>query len=108
MYRAQIIGNLTDDPKSSQKDDMIFCNFAVAHSNRATGKTEYLNIVALNKLATICLEYLSKGSQVFVSVDTAPKVSTWMDKDGNPKASVKYLAREVEFLNSNQKQEQVS
>jgi single-strand DNA-binding protein len=68
-----LIGHLGQDPElrytpAGQKN----CRFSLATSKKfitdgeARERTEWHNIVAWNKLAEICSEYLHKGSQVFI------------------------------------------
>ncbi len=53
------IGNLTKDPTMTENGDTKFCNFSIAVNER-NGDTSYINVVAYNKQAQACMDYLKK------------------------------------------------
>ena len=103
LNRCQFIGNLGKDPELSYTASGI----AVAKFSIACGeswkdkdgnkqeKTEWINIVAWQKLAEICGQYLKKGSKVFVS----GKFTTqkW-EKDGVTRYSSQVVIDELLML----------
>ena len=50
---------------------------------RAAGRTEWHNIVAWNKLAEICGQYLKKGKLVYI--EGAIRTDSWDDKESGQK-----------------------
>ena len=99
-----IEGNLTRDPQfgNSQSGTAII-KFSIAN-NQDFGqnkKTNFVDIVAFNKLAEICGKYLAKGSRVLISGELSQ--STWKDKDsGQNRSKFEVVANQVEFLSSPQ------
>jgi single-strand DNA-binding protein len=73
-------------------------NFSVAVSDGwgENKKTEWINIVAWDKLAELCSNYLHKGSKVLVVGKYQSR--QWEDKDGNKRTAVDVVARDIEFL----------
>lgn len=78
-------------------------NFSVATNEKWTSKdgeknerTEWHRIVAWNKLAEICGEYLSKGRQVYI--EGKLQTRKWEDRDGNTRYTTEVVAREIVFL----------
>ncbi len=80
-------------------------NFSLATNEKWTDKsgqkqekTEWHKIVVWGKLAEICGQYLTKGSQAYVE----GKIQTrqWQDKDGQTKYTTEIHAHTVQFLGS--------
>lgn len=107
LNRVQIIGNLGADPelKYTQNQTPV-CSFSVActdkwtdkQSGEAKEKTEWIRIVAWNKLAENCSKYLAKGRQVFVEGKFTTR--QWEDKDGQKRWTTEVVAQDVQFLGS--------
>jgi single-strand DNA-binding protein len=60
--------------------------------------TEWHNIVAWNKLAEICGEYLTKGKQVYI--EGSIRSRQWEDPSGNKRTSYEIVARQMTMLGS--------
>lgn len=60
--------------------------------------TEWVSVTAFGKLAEICSQYLTKGSQVFVS--GRMKTDKYTDKNGVEKYSTKIIADRMQMLGS--------
>lgn len=58
--------------------------------------TEWHQIVAWNRLAEICSEYLAKGSQVYI--EGRIRTNEWEDQDGNKRSKKEVIASTVQFL----------
>jgi len=78
-------------------------NFSLATSERwksKTGekveKTEWHKIVAFNKLAEICGEYLTKGKLVYI--EGKVQTRSWEDKDGIKRYSTEIVANNMTML----------
>lgn len=101
LNKAFLLGNLTKDPelKHTQKGTPV-CSFTVA-TNRAwtdeqgekKEEVEFHRVVAWSKLAEICSNLLSKGSQVFV--EGYIQTDNWTNRDGQPMHTTKIVAREM-------------
>ena len=62
-------------------------------------KTEWHTVVAWDKLAEICGEYLRKGSQVYF--EGSLQTRQWEDQDGNTRYNTEVKAREMLMLGGN-------
>lgn len=88
LNRVQLIGNLTRDPELRYTPNgTAVCSFGLA-TNRSwvtdTGEkreeTEFHRIVAWNKLAELCSQFLVKGRKVYVEGRLATR--NWTTKEG--------------------------
>ena len=78
-----LVGNLGRDPETRfTKDGKAVTDFSMAVTERKGQDAEWFNIVAWEKLAEICGEYLKKGSQVYI--EGRQKTESW-EKDGEKK-----------------------
>jgi len=104
INKAILIGNLGGDPeiRYTQSGTQV-ASFTVATTERFKGKdgqmqenTEWHRIVAWNRLAEICGEYLHKGSRVYIE----GKIQTrkWQDQSGNDRYTTEIVAREMKML----------
>ena len=106
LNRAQLIGNLTRDPELRYTPNgTAVCSFGLA-TNRSwktdTGEkhdeAEFHNIVAWNKLAEICSQFLVKGRKVFVE----GRISTrkWTGQDGTQRNTTEIVISDMILLDS--------
>jgi single-strand DNA-binding protein len=104
INKVILIGNLGADPevRYTQSGTPV-ASFRIATSERRKGQdgqfqeqTEWHNIVAWDKLAEICGEYLHKGMRVYIE----GKIQTrkWQDKDGHDRWTTEIVAREMKML----------
>jgi single-strand DNA-binding protein len=83
VNKVILVGNLGRDPEMRfTKDGKAVADFSIAVTERKGQDAEWFNIVAWEKLAEICGEYLKKGSQVYV--EGRQKTESW-EKDGEKK-----------------------
>jgi single-strand DNA-binding protein len=61
-------------------------------------RTEWHNIVAWNKLAEICGEYLTKGKQVYI--EGSIRSRQWEDQSGNKRTAYDIIAQRMQMLGS--------
>ena len=59
-------------------------------------KTEWHNVIAWNKLAEICGEYLSKGMLVYIEGKLTTR--TWEDKQGGKRQTTEIIADTMKML----------
>jgi single-strand DNA-binding protein len=99
-----IVGRLTRDPDLSYtQSGSAVCRFSVA-VNRSSGPaaegqddtTSFFNVVAWNKTAELCKEFLSKGKQV--GIDGRLQQRRWSGTDGAKRSSVEIVANNVQFF----------
>lgn len=105
MYQQiTIIGNVGRDPELRYTNSGIaVCDFSVAVNRRTKNQageqideTTWFRVTAWRQLAEVVAQYLKKGRQVMV-VGTV-KASAYLDKAGQPAATLEVTANEVKFL----------
>lgn len=106
VNKVIIIGHLGRDPEMKYTPSGVpVANFSIATSetwkDKNTGekqeKTEWHRIVAWNRLAEICGEYLKKGSQVYL--EGKLQTRSW-DKDGETRYATEIVAQSMQMLGS--------
>ena len=99
MNKVFLIGRLTRDPQASTLDSgRSYCRFSIAvdrFSRDRENSVDFINIITWNELASNCVKYLAKGSQVavFGSIQTGS-----YEKDGVRRQTFDVRADQVEFL----------
>lgn len=106
VNKVILIGRLGKDPevkytpsgapvaKFTLATDEVFKDRAGEQQRR----TEWHTIVAWNKLAEICGQYLTKGKQVYV--EGSIRSRQWEDQSGNKRTAYDIVAREMKMLGS--------
>ena len=101
LNKVMIIGNLGKDPelRYTQRGTAV-CNFTVAvnrpgRMDEATGQrtedeTEWFQVVAWDKLAETCNQFLAKGRKVYV--EGRLQTRSWEGQDGQKRTRVEVLA----------------
>lgn len=103
LNRIEIIGNCGKDPEMRfTPNGNAVVSFSVAVNSKFGEQetTEWFNIVAWNKLAESCNEYLNKGKQVFV--EGRLQTRKWDDQDGKTHYRTEIIANKVLFLGRKQ------
>ncbi len=104
LNRVQLIGNLTRDPELRYTPNgTAVCSFGVATNRNWTtdagekkDDAEFHNIVAWNKLAELCSQFLVKGSKVFVEGRLATR--TWQGQDGQQRNKTEIVISDMILL----------
>ena len=104
INKVILVGNLGQDPELRYTGSgTAVCNIRLATNESykdANGewveRTEWHSIVAWARLAEICNEYLTKGSQVYF--EGSLQTRNYEDKDGNTKYVTEIKAREMMML----------
>ena len=106
VNKVILIGRLGKDPevkytpsgapvaKFTLATDEVFKDRAGEQQRR----TEWHTIVAWNKLAEICGQYLTKGKQVYV--EGSIRSRQWEDQSGNKRTAYDIIARDMKMLGS--------
>ena len=114
INKVILIGRLGKDPeikytaggapvaKFSLATDEVFKDRAGEQQKR----TEWHNIVAWNRLAEICGEYLTKGKQIYI--EGSIRSRQWEDQSGNKRTAYEIVAREMKMLGSKADSERAS
>ena len=104
INKVILVGNLGNDPelRHTQSGTPV-ASFSVATTRRWKGQdgqqqeeTEWHRIVAWQRLAEICNEYLHKGSKVYV--EGRLQTRKWQDQSGNDRYTTEIVAQDVQFL----------
>ena len=76
------------------------CRFSIAVNEKYKEResTEWWQIVAFDKTAEICHQYLAKGSTVWV--DGKPQLRKWQDREGADKLSFSLIANKIIFFST--------
>ena len=106
LNRAQLIGNLTRDPELRYTPNgSAVCSFGIATNrswNTDTGEkkdeVEFHRIVAWNKLAEICSQFLVKGRKVYVEGRIATR--SWTGQDGAQRNATEIVINDMILLDS--------
>lgn len=104
MYQQTIIiGNLGKDPEMRYlPSGKPVTDFTVAVNRRWGGQnpgeeTTWFRVSCFGQLAETTNQYLKKGRQVMVIADQI-KASAWVGQDGEARATLELVARDVRFL----------
>ncbi|MEO6458515.1 MAG: single-stranded DNA-binding protein [Chloroflexia bacterium] len=108
LNKVMIIGNLGKDPEmkyTQQGKPVTTFSVAVSRTRRdADGQmkdeTEWFRVVAWEKLAETCNEYLRKGSKVYI--EGRLQTREYQAQDGQTRQSVEVVANEMVILDSRQ------
>ena len=104
VNKVILIGNLGSDPeiKYTTSGNAV-ATFNIATTDRWKGQdgqmqesTEWHRIVAWQRLAEICGEYLNKGSKVYI--EGKLQTRKWQDQSGNDRYTTEIVAREMKML----------
>jgi single-strand DNA-binding protein len=114
INRVILIGRLGKDPevkytpsgapvaKFTLATDEVFKD----RSGEQQKHTEWHNIVAWNKLAEICGQYLTKGKLVYI--EGSIRSRQWEDQAGNKRTAYEIVARTMQMLGSKAESERAA
>jgi len=107
LNKILIIGNVGGEPEMRfTPSGKAVTSFSVACNTKYGGvdTTEWLNIVAWDKLAETCNKYISKGKQVYV--EGRLQTRKWSGQDGLAHYKTEVIASQVIFLGSKKQGEE--
>lgn len=104
VNKVILIGHLGQDPELRYTGNgTAVCNLRLATNESYKNsdgewveRTEWHRVVTWARLAEICGEYLSKGSQVYFEGNLQTR--KWEDRDGNERYTTEVKAREMVML----------
>ncbi len=103
VNKVILIGNLGADPEIRfTASGSAVANLRLATTERWTKdghkqeRTEWHRVVAFNRLAEICRDYLNKGSKIYI--EGKIQTRSWEDKSGNKRYTTEVVAREMQML----------
>ncbi len=106
LNRVQLIGNLTRDPELRYTPQgTAVCSFSIAtnrswttDSGEKKDEADFHKIVAWNKLAELCSQFLAKGRKVYVEGRLTTR--TWTGQDGAQKSTTEVIISDMILLDS--------
>ena len=111
LNRVQLIGNLTRDPELRYTPSgAAVCSFSIATNRNWTTdagekkeEVEFHRIVAWNKLAELCSQFLVKGRKVYVEGRLATR--TWTAQDGTSRNATEIVIDDMILLDNKRPEE---
>src|SRR4029077_10567605 len=108
LNKVMIIGNLGKDPEMKYNaEGKPITTFSVAVSRtwkspdgQQSEETEWFRVVAWERLAETCNEYLRKGSKVYI--EGRLQTRKYTGQDGQERQIVEVVAQEMQLLDSRQ------
>ena len=112
LNKVMMIGNLTREPELRYlPSGSACCNFGLAVNRNYKDKNGeqkqdvcFIDIVAWNKTAELCGEYLHKGRPVFV--EGRLSLNTWETPEGDKRSKHELILEQVQFLGSKSSQQE--
>ncbi len=104
MNRIQLIGRLGRDPEDGRRGRGGYASFSLATkeywTDRCSGETvehtEWHQLVCYDRLSEIALEFLTKGSEVYV--EGRQRTTKWTDKEGSEQRATEVRVDELKML----------
>jgi len=104
LNKVQLIGNLTRDPELRYTPNgTAVCSFGLATNRGWTTDTgekkeeaEFHRVVAWNKLAELCSQFLKKGSKAFVEGRLSTR--SWNAQDGSQRSATEIIISDMIVL----------
>ncbi|HEV2232064.1 MAG TPA: single-stranded DNA-binding protein [Terriglobia bacterium] len=115
VNKVILIGRLGKDPELKYTPSGVaYAKFSIAtdetfkdRAGEQQKRTEWHNIVAWNKLAEICGEYLTKGKQVYI--EGSIRSRQWEDaQSGSKRTAYEIIAQRMQMLGSKSDSERSS
>lgn len=106
--RILLMGNLTRDPELRYAPSgTAICNIdlAINSSSKPDAEPLYIRVLAFNKQAETCGQYLRKGSAIFV--EGRLQISSWEGEGGVKRSRPEVVAQTIQFLSRNDGQEPI-
>ena len=108
LNRVQLIGNLTRDPELRYTPNGNgVCTFGIATNRSWTTdagekreEVDFHRIVAWNKLAELCSQFLTKGRKVYVEGRLSTR--NWTGQDGTQKTTTEVVIDDMILLDNRQ------
>ena len=106
LNRVQLIGNLTRDPELRYTPTgAAVCTFSLATNRSWTSdngekheEADFHRIVAWNKLAELCNQFLTKGRKVYVEGRLTTR--NWTGQDGSQKSTTEVVIDDMILLDN--------
>ena len=104
VNKVILVGNLGRDPEMRHtQTGRAVCNFTLATNERwkdregqQQERTEWHRLVVWDRLAEVCVEYLSKGKQIYV--EGRLQTREWEDREGNKRYTTEITVTNMQML----------
>ncbi len=104
LNKVILIGRLGADPEVRfTQNGVAVANLSLATNRRWKGQdgqmveeSEWHRVVAFNRLAEICRDYLNKGSLIYI--EGRLRTNKWQDQNGNDRYTTEIVANEMKML----------
>ncbi|RME81273.1 MAG: single-stranded DNA-binding protein [Caldilineae bacterium] len=96
---VQLIGNLGSDPEMRYTPSgkaVVNMRLAVNTGYGDNQRTDWFTLVAWDKLAEACAQYVVKGSRIYV--EGRLQIRQWEGEDGQTRYATEVVARQIIFL----------
>lgn len=100
INRVVLLGNMTRDPELRRiGSGKAVTNFTLALNRYNNDEADFVDCVCWERIAENTAQYCSKGSKV--AVEGSIQTGSYVDKDGHNRKTVNVLCNRVEFINTN-------
>lgn len=100
INRVVLLGNMTRDPELRRTGTgKAVTNFTLALNRYNSDDADFVDCVCWERIAENTAQYCHKGSKV--AVEGSIQTGSYVDKDGNNRKTVNVLCNRVEFINTN-------
>jgi single-strand DNA-binding protein len=115
VNKVILVGNLGQEPESrTLPSGQVVVNFSIAtneswvdkQSKQKTSKTEWHRLVAYGTLAEVVVQYAKKGSCLYV--EGSLQTNKWQSSNGELQSKTLIVARSIQFLSRQHKDELVT
>jgi len=107
MNKVILIGNLTKDPEllyTSNGTAVTTFTLAINRPRSTEREADYIGIVAWQKLAELCAEYLRKGRKA--AIEGRLQTRSYDNKEGKKVYVTEVVAENVMFLGNKERQDE--
>lgn len=111
MNQVFLMGRLVRNPEiRATQSNIKVANFTLAVDRRFTKQgeekqTDFIPIVAWNKLGEFSEKYLQTGTKILV--EGRIEIRQWQDKDGNNRYTTEVIAENIEFAESKKQENSI-
>lgn len=100
INRVILLGNMTRDPELRRTGTgKAVTNFTLALNRYNSDDADFVDCVCWERIAENTAQYCHKGSKV--AVEGSIQTRSYVDKDGHNRKTVNVLCNRVEFINTN-------
>jgi single-strand DNA-binding protein len=100
INRVVLLGNMTRDPELRRTGNgKAVTNFTLALNRYNNDEADFVDCVCWERIAENTAQYCYKGSKV--AVEGSIQTGSYVDKDGHNRKTVNVLCNRVEFINTN-------